>query len=156
MWFLYESNSEGSYTHIKSRLSSNAENLWYIRAYTYNLMLNDHISFEHCCPSSPVFSWLRSLRSPLLLYQFKDGDRFWKVSECYIRGNNIKYLRLPDEVIDMAMQSEKRPRGGRKTRGRGGARGKVSSRGRGRGEWDSLSLLLWHAYHSCFIYFLSF
>eukprot|EP01147_Barroeca_monosierra_P000447 gene447-3783_t len=63
-----------------------------------------------------------------------DGDRFWKVSECYIRGNNIKYLRLPDEVIDMAMQSEKRPRGGRKTRGRGGARGKVSSRGRGRGE----------------------
>ena len=22
----------------------------------------------------------------------KDGDKFWKVPECYIRGNTIKYL----------------------------------------------------------------
>eukprot|EP00897_Mesotaenium_endlicherianum_P002211 jgi/Mesen1/2017/ME000148S01120 len=30
----------------------------------------------------------------------KDGDRFWRMPECYIRGNTIKYLRVPDEVID--------------------------------------------------------
>ncbi len=29
----------------------------------------------------------------------KDGDRFWKIAECYIRGNSIKYLRIPDEVF---------------------------------------------------------
>ncbi|EGD78331.1 hypothetical protein PTSG_09397 [Salpingoeca rosetta] len=64
----------------------------------------------------------------------KDGDRFWKLKECYIRGSTIKYLRLPDEIIDMVIQSEKRPRGGRKTRGRGGGRGRGRGRGgRGRG-----------------------
>ena len=31
----------------------------------------------------------------------KDGDRFWKISECYIQGNSIKYLRLPDEVVSL-------------------------------------------------------
>ncbi|WZY74276.1 hypothetical protein YC2023_006516 [Brassica napus] len=32
----------------------------------------------------------------------KDGDRFWRMPECYIRGNTIKYLRVPDEATDMA------------------------------------------------------
>ncbi|XP_011206481.1 uncharacterized protein LOC105228366 [Bactrocera dorsalis] len=31
----------------------------------------------------------------------KDGDRFWRMPECYVRGSTIKYLRIPDEVIDM-------------------------------------------------------
>eukprot|EP00932_Pfiesteria_piscicida_P013385 SRR837773.2494.p2 GENE.SRR837773.2494~~SRR837773.2494.p2 ORF type:complete len:165 (-),score=29.85 SRR837773.2494:7-432(-) len=66
----------------------------------------------------------------------RDGERFWKIPECYVRGNSIKYLRLPDEVIDMVKdeptsrkeirQQFKRARGG----GRGGGRG---GRGRGRG-----------------------
>eukprot|EP00891_Asterochloris_glomerata_P000063 jgi/Astpho2/63/Aster-04538 len=30
----------------------------------------------------------------------KDGDRFWRMPEAYIRGNTVKYLRVPDEVID--------------------------------------------------------
>lgn len=34
----------------------------------------------------------------------KDGDRFWKMPECYIKGSMIKYLRLPDEVMDLAKQ----------------------------------------------------
>ncbi|KAL5282014.1 LSM4 family protein [Megaselia abdita] len=34
----------------------------------------------------------------------KDGDRFWRMPECYIRGNTIKYLRIPDEVIDMVKE----------------------------------------------------
>lgn len=28
----------------------------------------------------------------------KDGDRFWRMAECYVRGNTVKYLRVPDEV----------------------------------------------------------
>ncbi|KAK1294750.1 hypothetical protein QJS10_CPA16g01517 [Acorus calamus] len=32
----------------------------------------------------------------------KDGDRFWRMPECYIRGNTIKYLRVPDERAEEA------------------------------------------------------
>ena len=31
----------------------------------------------------------------------RDGDHFWRMNECYVRGSTIKYLRIPDEVIDM-------------------------------------------------------
>ncbi|KAL3349658.1 hypothetical protein AABB24_022656 [Solanum stoloniferum] len=58
----------------------------------------------------------------------KDGDRFWRMPECYIRGNTIKYLRVPDEVIDK-VQEETKSRGDRKPPGVGG-------RGRGRGGRD--------------------
>ena len=57
----------------------------------------------------------------------KDGDRFWRMPECYIRGNTIKYLRVPDEVIDK-VQEETKSRGDRKPPGVG--------RGRGRGRED--------------------
>jgi len=45
--------------------------------------------------------------------------------ECYIRGSTIKYLRIPDEIIDMVKEEAQRPRGeGRgRGRGRGGTRG---------------------------------
>ena len=36
----------------------------------------------------------------------RDGDRFWKIPECYIRGNSIKYLRIPDEIIDLVAEEE--------------------------------------------------
>ncbi|KAL0371438.1 UNVERIFIED_CONTAM: DNA mismatch repair protein PMS1 [Sesamum angustifolium] len=58
----------------------------------------------------------------------KDGDRFWRMPECYIRGNTIKYLRVPDEVIDK-VQEETKSRSDRKPPGVG--------RGRGRGREDS-------------------
>lgn len=32
----------------------------------------------------------------------RDGERFWKIPECYVRGNSIKYLRLPDEALNVA------------------------------------------------------
>ncbi|XP_039048366.1 probable U6 snRNA-associated Sm-like protein LSm4 [Hibiscus syriacus] len=56
----------------------------------------------------------------------KDRDRFWRMPECYIRGNTIKYLRLrvPDEDIDK-VQEETKSRADRKPPGVG--------RGRGRG-----------------------
>ena len=33
------------------------------------------------------------------LFVCQDGDRFWRIPECYVRGSNIKYLRIPDEVL---------------------------------------------------------
>lgn len=34
----------------------------------------------------------------------RDGDKFTKIKECYIRGSTIKYLRIPDEVIDQVKE----------------------------------------------------
>ncbi|XP_054166457.1 U6 snRNA-associated Sm-like protein LSm4 [Oppia nitens] len=67
----------------------------------------------------------------------RDGDRFWRMPECYIRGSNIKYLRIPDEVIDLVREEVKQKRGPQAMRGRGGPRPGLGSRpqgtGRGRG-----------------------
>lgn len=69
----------------------------------------------------------------------RDGDKFWKMPECYIRGSTIKYLRIPDEVIDMVKDdaiSKGRGRGDGKRGGGVGMRGRGGSRGfnpRGRG-----------------------
>lgn len=71
----------------------------------------------------------------------RDGDQFWKIQEVYIRGNTIKYLRIPDEVIDVVKKEEvnkERNGGGRGGRGggrggRGRGRGRGGGRGRGRG-----------------------
>ncbi|XP_078741977.1 U6 snRNA-associated Sm-like protein LSm4 [Lampetra fluviatilis] len=49
----------------------------------------------------------------------RDGDRFWKMPECFVRGSTIKYLRIPDEVIDMVREETL----GGKGRGRGGGGG---------------------------------
>jgi U6 snRNA-associated Sm-like protein LSm4 len=54
--------------------------------------------------------------------------------ECYIRGSTIKYLRIPDEVIDMVKEevvakgrgrSDGKGRGGAQRGGRGGSRGRI-------------------------------
>ena len=78
-----------------------------------------------------------------------DGERFWKLKECYIRGSTIKYLRVPDTLLDVVKEEQNRARdasrgsrgaapGGRGGRGapaRGGrgARGTPVRGGRGRG-----------------------
>ncbi|KAJ3377818.1 hypothetical protein HDU84_008182 [Entophlyctis sp. JEL0112] len=80
-----------------------------------------------------------------------DGDKFWRLPEVYIRGMTIKYLRLPDEIIDFVREDrEFRERreamsgngggggGGRGGRGggggaRGGHRGGRGGSGAGRG-----------------------
>ncbi|KAI5123830.1 hypothetical protein M0805_009122 [Coniferiporia weirii] len=84
-----------------------------------------------------------------------DADRFWKHKECYIRGSTIKYLRVPETLLDKVKEDQDRARevgrgargggggggmgggarGGRgaPTRGRGGARGAPMRGGRGRG-----------------------
>ncbi|TVY51337.1 putative U6 snRNA-associated Sm-like protein LSm4 [Lachnellula cervina] len=76
-----------------------------------------------------------------------DGDKFFRLPEVYVKGNNIKYLRVPDEIIDIVkdqQQSQQNSgyRGGRgggqrgDHGGRGGDRGRGGrggGRGRGRG-----------------------
>ncbi|KAK1055994.1 hypothetical protein LTR12_010667 [Friedmanniomyces endolithicus] len=70
-----------------------------------------------------------------------DGDKFFRLPECYVRGNNIKYLRVPDEIVDLvkdqqqSQQSQRGGRGGSQHRGdHGGGRGDRGDRGgRGRG-----------------------
>ncbi|KAI3500266.1 hypothetical protein L1887_36085 [Cichorium endivia] len=40
------------------------------------------------------------LKSPReVICTSKDGDRFWRMPECYIRAITIKYLRVPDENL---------------------------------------------------------
>jgi U6 snRNA-associated Sm-like protein LSm4 len=66
----------------------------------------------------------------------KDGDRFWRMAECYVRGNTIKYICVPDDVLDK-VQEEIRARpqtSGRGGRGRGRGEG---GRGRGRGRGNA-------------------
>ncbi|XP_021981690.1 sm-like protein LSM4 [Helianthus annuus] len=68
----------------------------------------------------------------------KDGDRFWRMPECYIRGNTIKYLRVPDEVIDKVQEETKnrmdrKPPGVGRGRGRGGRDDVGGGRKQGRG-----------------------
>ncbi|CAH0481558.1 unnamed protein product [Peronospora belbahrii] len=60
----------------------------------------------------------------------KDGDRFWKMPECYIRGNTIKYIRVPNELLDMVHEDDftRRDRQAYRGRGRGG-RGGIGGRG---------------------------
>ena len=66
------------------------------------------------------------------MYQ-QDGDKFWRMPECYIRGSTIKYLRIPDEVIDMVKEeTQMKARGRGEMKGRGG-QNQRSGRGSGRG-----------------------
>ncbi|KAK2196098.1 bifunctional LSM domain [Babesia duncani] len=54
------------------------------------------------------------------------GDEFWRLNECFIRGNNVKSFRLPDEVSELA-KDELRPiakTGTGAHAGRGGERGR--------------------------------
>ncbi|XP_023021618.1 U6 snRNA-associated Sm-like protein LSm4 [Leptinotarsa decemlineata] len=69
----------------------------------------------------------------------RDGDKFWRMPECYIRGSTIKYLRIPDEVIDMVKEDTivknkgrgdmRGGRGGANQRTRPAARGNFGGRG---------------------------
>ena len=45
----------------------------------------------------------------------RDGDRFWRLPEVIIRGNNIKYLRIPEEIIGMVPEEDLSARGGGST-----------------------------------------
>ncbi|CAM9500867.1 unnamed protein product, partial [Choristocarpus tenellus] len=67
-------------------------------------------------------SWM-NIKLRDVIWTSRDGDKFVKLAEVYARGNSIKYLTIPDEVLDMVQEEdlskEKRNMGGR-GRGRGG------------------------------------
>ncbi|OBT66155.1 hypothetical protein VE03_05073 [Pseudogymnoascus sp. 23342-1-I1] len=63
-----------------------------------------------------------------------EGDKFFRLAEVYVKGNNIKYLRVPDEIIDLVKDQQQGQHGGGYRGGRGGSRGDRGGRGdRGRG-----------------------
>lgn len=66
------------------------------------------------------------------MFPKKDGDRFWKMSECYIRGSTIKYMRIPDEVVEN-YKEDNQNRGGNSGR-RDGYQNNRSGGGRGGGQ----------------------
>ncbi|VDO37877.1 unnamed protein product [Brugia timori] len=77
----------------------------------------------------------------------RDGDRFLKMQEVYVRGSTIKYLRIPDDVVELVKEEVKEVRRQQKDQqrakrnlqgvrgggqqGRGGVSG---ARGRGGGQ----------------------
>ncbi|KAL2200521.1 hypothetical protein P885DRAFT_27939 [Corynascus similis CBS 632.67] len=63
-----------------------------------------------------------------------EGDKFVRLPEVYVKGNNIKYLRVPDEIIDHVREQQSQQggyRGGRGGQGRGDHGGRGGDRGRG-------------------------
>ena len=72
----------------------------------------------------------------------QDGEHFWKITECYVRGNNIKCFRFPDELYEQAaamatlpVQEKKQSSGGSgpSEQGRGRQNTDWQPTGRGRG-----------------------
>ncbi|KAK6537440.1 RNA processing protein [Orbilia ellipsospora] len=72
-----------------------------------------------------------------------DGQTFHRLPEAYVRGNNIKYLRVPDEIIDIVKEQQAQQaasgdhhRSGGGSGGGGGDRGSGNRRGGGGGRGD--------------------
>jgi U6 snRNA-associated Sm-like protein LSm4 len=64
----------------------------------------------------------------------RSGDQFTRIAEVYIRGSTVKYLRIPDEVIEKVQEDAQSFAGFERGRGRGRGRGDFrGGRGRGRG-----------------------
>lgn len=69
--------------------------------------------------------------------------------ECYIRGSTIKYLRIPDEVIDMVKEDIQM-----KSRGRGEMKGRgQNQRGRSGGRGNGLALRNYKLYTGTLSFF---
>jgi U6 snRNA-associated Sm-like protein LSm4 len=55
-------------------------------------------------------SWM-NVKLLEVIWTSRDGDRFWKLPEVYIRGNSIKYMTIPNEVLDMVAEEEESKEG---------------------------------------------
>eukprot|EP00871_Galdieria_phlegrea_P002894 jgi/Galph1/3605/GphlegSOOS_G2302.1 len=78
-----------------------------------------------------IDSWMNlNLRD--VVWTSREGDRFWKVAEIYIRGNTVKYLRVPEEIVDTLVDQEEQL-GNKSTSFQKGRR----SGGRGKRRWGS-------------------
>ena len=62
-------------------------------------------------PLAPVLvSWCYLLKFPFChhrpLTHSQDADKFVKMVEVYVRGNSIKYVTIPEEVLDMVQEED--------------------------------------------------
>lgn len=48
-------------------------------------------------------SWM-NLTLTDVIYNYNNGEKFNKLEEIYVRGNHIKFLRLPDTVMEQAKE----------------------------------------------------
>lgn len=62
----------------------------------------------------------------------KDEKELWRTAEMYIRGNTIKYIKMPDSVIDKAEEERQMREQSRNKRRDGRNRGRNRG-GKGRG-----------------------
>lgn len=53
-------------------------------------------------PDVSVVSTCRHRRS----HTIQDADKFVKMVEVYVRGNSIKYVTIPEEVLDMVQEED--------------------------------------------------
>lgn len=82
-------------------------------------------------------SWM-NLHLKEVICTSPDGERFWKMPECFIRGFNIKYLRIADSVMDKALEETKKDQAYRqqmnqRKSGGGGSSGSFSQKSSGSG-----------------------
>lgn len=48
-------------------------------------------------------SWM-NLTLTDVIFNYNNGEKFNKLKEIYVRGNHIKFLRLPDSVMEQAKE----------------------------------------------------
>ncbi|XP_061486412.1 U6 snRNA-associated Sm-like protein LSm4 [Rhineura floridana] len=56
-------------------------------------------------------NWM-NIKLPEVICTSRDGDKFWRMPECYIRGSTIQYLCIPDEIMKEEVVSKGRGHGG--------------------------------------------
>lgn len=62
-----------------------------------------------------------------VIHTSADGDKFHKIPECYIRGNNVKYIRVIPNVLEKAIENKVSIK-----RGQARMRGRARFMGRGK------------------------
>lgn len=81
-----------------------------------------------------VDSWM-NIKLTQVIRTSPNGDRFWRIDECYIKGSTIKYVRVGEDVLEKAKEENRRntrPRVFREAGGGGrGRRGGSGSSGSG-------------------------
>lgn len=59
--------------------------------------MSSHLMHLVLCSPSNRTAWL-ACGSYCVFLLLQDGDRFWRMPEIFIRGNTLKYIRIPEEV----------------------------------------------------------
>eukprot|EP01080_Neovahlkampfia_damariscottae_P003214 gene3214-5530_t len=73
-------------------------------------------------------NWM-NLNLKNIILTSKDGEKFWKMETAYVRGNMIKYIRLPDEMVERHHEEKKDDKKKNFKSGRGGRGARGNSRG---------------------------